>query len=195
MRKSTIKIVTFIEWSVSTQIKAVITATIMVLTIIGLTVAVHEFGHVIASNLLGYEYSVVPKLPKLRVEVITTGLDYTTLDPLIVGLSGGYLATAVLAPLTYIISNLRKKWYIKYSAKDLFDATYVMLASYTIFQFTNGTLEGYALQTNFITSLTAGVVANVVGFICFIILCVDEFIGTEKALQRFEDLTNVKILE
>ncbi len=160
-----------------------------------LTVIIHELGHMMAAHLLGYEYTAIPEFGDEGIGVTIINLNHNSLDPFIIGSSGGYLVTAVLAPWVYLFSKMSGKRYFTYDARLLFSTTYVTLATLMITHFVYGTLEGVAFQTDFLSLKTAGVVGVIVGCICFVIMCIHEYVDTEKVLQKWEDLKHIRILE
>jgi len=161
---------------------------------LALSVIIHELGHMIAAHLLGYEYTVIPAFGEGVIKVTIMDLDHGSLDPLIIGSSGGYLVTAVFAPLVYLLSKWSGTKNFSSDARMLFTDTYVILASFMIIHFVYGTLEGVANQTYFLTFKTAGIVGSIVAYICFAIMFIHEYCDTERILQKLEDLKDTKII-
>jgi len=94
-----IKLYLLIEWLVKGNLRPPLFSGIIVFFSIFLSIAIHELGHIISAIALGYEYSLVLGLANNQVLVNISELNYNSLDPLIIGLSGGYFTTAIFLPM------------------------------------------------------------------------------------------------
>jgi len=179
-----IKFHRFIEWSAKSMKRRLLMSWVFITLTIAFGIAIHELGHIISANLLGYETYLVANLTNNKIEVIILELDHDSLDPLLIGLSGGYLTTAIFIPMGYFSSRISKTWFFSHNAKLMLTLCSIMFITLAIYQFVYGTLEGISLQTNWISMRTGNHVGNIVGSICFVIMLVNEFVETDKILNR-----------